>query len=300
MFIRQFSYLVALAREKHFARAAAACNVTQPTLSAGIQKLERELGLPVIERGHHFIGLTPEGERVLNWARRIIADFDGLKQDLANFGQGLSGTLRLGAIPAALPTVSLLTGPFCARHPGVAVQVQSMTSIAIQRDLDTFDLDAGLTYLENEPLNHVQRVPLYTERYMFVAKTELLKGIPAAMSWAEAATYPLCLLQPDMQNRRIINQIFQEIGIRPKPRIETNSYDGILAHVRHGAYCSILPHPHCQSFSPAEGISTLPLVDPIRTQSIGLVTADRDPLLPVTAAFMHFAAGLNLDHRYQG
>ncbi|HVJ42695.1 MAG TPA: LysR family transcriptional regulator [Dongiaceae bacterium] len=295
MFIRQFSYLVALAREKHFARAAAACNVTQPTLSAGIQKLERELGLPMIERGHHFIGLTPEGERVLKWAQRIIADFDGLKQDLTNAGQGLSGVLRLGAIPAALPAISLLTGPFCARNPGVAIQVQSMTSIAIQRSLDSFDLDAGLTYLENEPLNHVQRLPLYTERYMFVAKTAFLGDVPETMSWAEAATYPLCLLQPDMQNRRIINQIFREIGIQPRPRIETNSYDGILAHVRHGAYCSILPHPHCQSFGPAEKISTIPLVDPIHTQSIGLVAADRDPLLPVIAAFLHFAAELNLD-----
>jgi len=296
MFIRQFSYLVALAREKHFARAAAACNVTQPTLSAGIQKLERELGLPVIERGHHFVGLTPEGERVLNWARRIIADFDGLKQDLANFGHGLSGTLRFGAIPAALPSVSMLTGPFCARHPGVAVQVHSMTSIAIQRGLDNFDLDAGLTYLENEPLKHVRRLPLYTERYVFVAKSSLLSGDRSRITWAEAATYPLCLLQPDMQNRRIINQIFQEIGITPAPRIETNTYDGILSHVRHGAYCSILPHPHTNSFSPGDGISVLPLIDPIRTQSIGLVAADRDPLLPVTAAFMHFAAGLQLDH----
>lgn len=295
MFIRQFWYLVALAREKHFARAAAACNVTQPTLSAGIQKLERELGLPIIERGHHFIGLTPEGQRVLNWARRIIADFDGMKQDLANFGHGLSGTLRLGAIPAALPAVSLLTGPFCARHPGIAIQVQSMTSISIERGLSSFDLDAGLTYLENEPINHVQRLPLYMERYMFVARSELLGDPPHAMTWTQAATYPLCLLQPDMQNRRIINQIFDEIGIRPQPRIETNSYDGILAHVRHGAYCSILPHPHCQSFGPADGIITLPLIDPIRTQSIGLVAGDRDPLLPVTAAFLHFAAELNLD-----
>ena len=299
MFIRQFSYLVALAREKHFARAAAACNVTQPTLSAGIQKLERELGLPVIERGHQFIGLTPEGERVLNWAHRIIADFDGLRQDLANFGKGLAGTLRLGVIPAALPAVSLLTGPFSARHAGVTVQVQALTSIAIQRGLDSFDIDAGLTYLENEPLSQVRRLPLYTEHYLFVAKETLLRsgghGARASLSWREAAGYPLCLLGSDMQNRRIINHILGGIGIAVLPRIETNSFDGIAAHLRHGDCGSILPHSYCKTFGAADGMRAIPLVDPVRTQMVGLVIADREPLPPVAEAFLHFAATLQLD-----
>jgi DNA-binding transcriptional LysR family regulator len=295
MFVRQFSYLVALAREKHFARAAAACNVTQPTLSAGIQKLEKELGLPVIERGHQFLGLTPEGERVLNWAHRIIADFDGLKQDLANFGKGLTGTLKLGAIPSALPFISLLTGPFCIRHPGVTVQVQSLTSIAIQRGLDAFEIDAGLTYLENEPLKNVRRMPLYIEQYVFITRQGSSLTERTSLSWAEAATYSLCLLTPDMQNRRIINQIFQEIGITPVPRLETNSFDGIASHVRHGDWCSILPRSYFCVGGMFDGIHAIPLVEPIRTQEIGLVTTDRDPLPPVTDAFLHFAAGLNLE-----
>ena len=296
MFVRQFTYLVALAREKHFARAAAACNVTQPTLSAGIQKLERELGMPVIERGHQVLGLTPEGERVLNWAHRIIADFDGLKQDLANFGKGLSGTLKLGAIPAALPSVSLLTGPFCARHPGVTVQVQSLTSIAIQRGLDSFEIDAGLTYLENEPLKNVRRMPLYTEQYVFVTRAGSPVSTRPTISWAEAATHPLCLLTQDMQNRRIINQIFQEIGITPIPRLETNSFDGIASHVRHGDWCSILPHTYFRVFGMFDGIHAIPLIEPVRTQAIGLVTTDRDPSPPVTDAFLHFVTSLDLDH----
>ena len=74
MVIRQLAYLVALARERHFGRAAAACNVTQPTLSAGIRHLENELGVPLVERSQRFQGLTAEGERVLTWAQRIIAD----------------------------------------------------------------------------------------------------------------------------------------------------------------------------------------------------------------------------------
>ncbi len=62
MVIRQFEYLVALAREQHFGRAAEACHVTQPTLSAAIRQLEEELGAPIIERGHRYLGLTRAGQ----------------------------------------------------------------------------------------------------------------------------------------------------------------------------------------------------------------------------------------------
>src|SRR5436189_5898554 len=78
MDIRQLQYLAALAREKHFTRAAQACNITQPTLSGRIRQLEQELGVPIVERGQRYIGLTPEGERVLKWAHLILDNWQSL------------------------------------------------------------------------------------------------------------------------------------------------------------------------------------------------------------------------------
>ena len=126
--IRQLAYLVAVARERHFGRAAAACGVSQPTLSAGLRRLEGELGVPLVRRGRRYEGLTPEGERVLAWAHRILADCEGLDGELGAMRQGLSGRLRLGAIPTSLSSVSLLAAPLCARHPGVAVSVHSRSA----------------------------------------------------------------------------------------------------------------------------------------------------------------------------
>ena len=83
MDIRQLQYLAALAREKHFTRAAKACNVTQPTLSGRIRQLEQELGVPIVERGQRFHGLTPEGERVLKWAHAILDNWGSLQQEIA-------------------------------------------------------------------------------------------------------------------------------------------------------------------------------------------------------------------------
>ena len=71
--LRELEYLAALARERHFGRAAAACHVSQPSLSAAVRRLEHDLGVSIVQRGRRFAGLTPEGERVLLWAHRILA-----------------------------------------------------------------------------------------------------------------------------------------------------------------------------------------------------------------------------------
>src|SRR5258707_2384215 len=76
--IRQLEYLVALARERHFGRAAALCHVSQPTLSGAIGKLETNLGVMIVLRGRRFEGFTDEGTRIVAWAHRILAERDTL------------------------------------------------------------------------------------------------------------------------------------------------------------------------------------------------------------------------------
>lgn len=112
MLVRQLSYFVTLARERHFARAAEACNIAQPTLSAAIRKLEEDLDAQLVVRSHKFVGLTPEGEKLLIWGRQILTDYNSLREDLSGLRSGLTGTLRLGVIPAAMPMVALLSASF--------------------------------------------------------------------------------------------------------------------------------------------------------------------------------------------
>ena len=114
MLIRHLSYFVTLAREKHYARAAEICNIAQPTLSAAIRKLEEDLQVVLVIRGHRFMGLTPDGEKVLQWGRRILSDYDSLREGLSGSPSGLSGTLELGAVPAAMPALPFLTQIFAA------------------------------------------------------------------------------------------------------------------------------------------------------------------------------------------
>src|ERR1700761_8540111 len=167
MLLRHLRYFAVLAREKHFARAAEICNISQPTLSGGVAALEEELGVRLVIRGRRFLDLTPEGRVALDWAHRLLANEENLRHGLEKLRGGLQGALRLGVIPAAMPIVGLLTDTFSAAHPAVTIEIRSMTSKSIQAALDAFELDAGLTYLDNEPLAHVRRLPLYHERYLF-------------------------------------------------------------------------------------------------------------------------------------
>jgi DNA-binding transcriptional LysR family regulator len=299
LLIRQFQYLVALARERHFARAAAACHVTQPTLSSGIKQLEESLGVLVVERGQRFRGLTPEGERVLAWARRITADVQSLRQDVDATRGELSGRLRVGVVPSALPMIAMLTAPFAERYPGTSITVTSLTSSALERALEEFEIDAGVTYLEDEPLGRVEVVPLYHERYVLVTPARSSIGARAreTVTWHEAASLPLCLLTTDMRHRRIIDGHFREAGVTPAPRVEADSMEAVCAHVRHGMLSGVLPQAALTILgnTPGPTLRVIPLTEPAASHAVGLVTLDRDPPTPIAAAFRQIAREMDIE-----
>jgi len=100
--IVKLEFFIALAHERHFGRAAGVCGVTQPTLSAGIKQLEESFGVLLVNRGSRFVGLTAEGERALEWARRIVADTRAMRDEIRSLNEGLVGHLRIAAVPTAL------------------------------------------------------------------------------------------------------------------------------------------------------------------------------------------------------
>src|SRR5690349_16465672 len=104
--IDKLDFLLALARERHFGRAAESCGVTRPTRSAGVKQLEGTLGVLLVSRGSRFQSFTPEGERVLAWSRRIVADSRAMRQEINSLRHGLNGRLRISAIPTALGMVA--------------------------------------------------------------------------------------------------------------------------------------------------------------------------------------------------
>lgn len=293
MLFRQLEYLVALARERHFARAAQSCSVSQPALSEAIRKLEEELDVPLVRRGRSYQGLTPEGERIVLRAQRILADRDALRDEVGALRSGLTGRLRIGSVPTASGAAALLTSPFCAAHPLATVELLTdLRSTDMERRLRTFELDAGITYLTDELGDGFQTVPLYQERHVLLTSTvDDLAGRPTA-TWAEASRLPLCLLAPSMQGRRVIDEVFAEAGLRPEPRVETDSVAALFAQVRTGRWASIVPYAWLHVFGVPRGMRAVPLVEPSRSVPIGLVISDREPASVMARALARTARQL--------
>ena len=284
--IDKLDFLLALAREKHFGRAAEACGVTQPTLSAGVKQIEKQMGVLLVNRGSRFKGFTPEGQRVLDWARRIVGDSRAMREEINSLRHGLTGQLRIAAIPTALAMVAALTTPYRGRHPNVQFTIWSRNSMEILDLLENLEIDAGLTYLGNEPLGRVNTVPLYHERYRLLTSADAPLGNRETVTWAEVAQVPLCLLTPDMQNRRIIDRLLQGAGAESRPTLESDSMILLFSHVRTGRWASVMPAKLAETLGLTDTLRAIPITQPEAVQSIGLVVPAREPMTPATAALV--------------
>jgi DNA-binding transcriptional LysR family regulator len=287
--IDKLELLLALAKERHFGRAAEACGVTQPTMSISIKQLEELLGVMLVQRGSRFLGFTPEGERTLDWARRIVADTRAMKQEINTLKDGLSGELRIAAIPTVLGMVASLTTPFRARYPNVRFSILSCTSSEVLGLLENLEADAGLTYIENEPLGKVRSIPLYQESYRLITSPDGMFGDRDQVTWKEVGQVPLCLLTPNMQNRRIIDRALREAGTEAQPTLTSNSIIVLYTHVKTGRWASVMPAKLAETLGLGDGVRTIPIVDPVVSYSIGLVVSPREPYTPQVAALMQTA-----------
>jgi len=287
--IDKLEFFIALARAKHFGRAAEECGVSQPSLSAAIRQLEDQLGVVLVVRSARYQGLTPEGQRVLEWARRIVGDTRTMREEMRAARRGLAGHIRLAVIPTALAMVPRLTESFQARHPDVTFSVTSRTSLQVLSQIENLEIDAGISYLDNEPLGRVTTVPLYSERYHLIAAAGTPLADQESVTWQQVSSLRLCLLTPDMQNRRIINRHMAEAGVEAKPTLESNSMIVLFSHIRTGQWASIMPRNLAESFGFPRQIRIIPITDPDPEHLVGLIATHREPHTPLVSALLHEA-----------
>lgn len=287
--IDKLELLLALGRERHFGRAAEACGVTQPTMSTSLKQLEEFLGVLLVQRGSRFQGFTPEGERALEWARRIVGDSRAMRADINGLKNRLTGELRIAAIPTVLGMVASLTTPFHQRHPDVRFRVVSCTSTSVLGLLENLEVDAGLTYIENEPLGKVRAIPLYNESYRLLTAPDSKFGDRDEVTWEEVGQVPLCLLTSDMQNRRIIDRALRSAGTEAMPMLTSNSIIVLYTHVKTGRWSSVMPAKLAQTLGLSESIRLIPIVDPVVNYGVGLVVPKREPMTPLVSTLVQIA-----------
>jgi DNA-binding transcriptional LysR family regulator len=291
--LEKLEFMIALAREQHFGRAAESCGVAQPTLSLGIQSLEQMLNVPLVKRSSRFQGFTPEGERVLIWARRLVGDARAMRQDILGFRTGVEAHLRLAAIPSSMALVAKLTVPFQARHSNIRMTVLGRSSNTLLELLRHREIDVGVTYLSNEPIGDVVSVPLYREQFLLLTTPDGPLGYADRVTWQQVAELPLCLFGRDLQNRRIIDSILRQVGAEPTPLMETDSVAALVAYVQLGGMASIVPNSALASVDQGERLRAIPIVEPEISHTIGLVVSDRFPIQPAVSALIDEARAVS-------
>lgn len=295
MFLRQFRYLVAVIEDQHFGRAAARCNVTQPSLSSGIKQLELELGVPIFLRGRgkRFHGLTVEGEKVARMARLILAHCDSIQTEIDALQSNLRGNLRVGVMPSMSPVLPVVLSKVRAKHPGLRVDAQFIGYESMKIGLDNFSLDVAITYMDSPDLGRRQALPMFTERLgLLVPDTGEFEG-RTSITWKEAAELPLAMLRPTMQERQFSDRAFAAVGAKPVPRVQSESILHLMFQVQHTELCTIIPMHFTRMPGLHPGTKALDLVEPVISQEVGLFWAEDSAMLPMASAVVDAVKELN-------
>ena len=287
MFFRQLQYLVALAHEEHFGRAAARCNVSQPSLSSAIKQLEQTLGVPIVLRGRRFLGFTTEGKRIIEWAERVISQRDAMLVELSGMRENFEGRLRLGAMPNSSPVLPLFSQLLSRKHPGVEVDIRFLGIEQTKLGLSNFSLDVGITYLKQGELGGLHSMPIYVERLsLLVPDVEEYRDL-SVITWKDAAKLPLCLLDKSMHERKIVDDAFARLGLAPKPMVTaSDSILNLIFHVMFAGLVTVIPKHFVRMPGKFPGVRAIDLIEPEISQEVGLVWSPNEPMMPMATVMI--------------
>lgn len=284
--LKKLEMFIAVAKEEHFGRAADSLNITQPNLSAGIKQLEDQLGVQLIFRSARFDSLTPEGHRVLKWARKIVGDTRQLKEEMRIRRHGLSGQVRIAVIPTALTWAANLTARFSEKHPKVRFTIISQTSVEVHAMIENHSVDVGISYLDDQLGKKMCSEALYRECYMLICHKDSPFSKLESINWAELSGEKLCLLMSNMQNRRIIDRCFDAAHVSPEVWIESNSTVVLTNNVLKGGWLTVLPSDLAEFLCQGKPLKTVPIEQSGPDHTVGLVAPFRETQTPVLNEIM--------------
>ena len=241
MDIKQLKFLVALDETRHFGQAATRCHVTQPTLSMRLRSLEDELELPLVSRGQRFEGFTEPGQRVLAWARSVLAAYDGLQAEAAACRGSLVGTLRLGVVPLSSFDPLPLLRRLHDKHPSLRFELSALSSEQILDQLASNRLDLGVSFLDRLNAEHFDALPLAETRMGLLYDQRHFDFGETPLSWEALIELPLGLLSSGMHFRQSIDHGFRSRGLMPSPLLQTDAVHQLLQAVHGGFCCAIMP-----------------------------------------------------------
>ena len=288
MELRQLRYLVALAEERHFTRAAARLHVAQPALSQQVRRLEDELGLPLVDRTTRRVALTEAGEVLVDRARRALAEVDAARAELADLAGVRSGHVVIGAMQSLGPfDLSALLAAFHARHPGVDLTVREEVSDELVGLLRADAVDVALLSLA-EWMEHagLEAQPLVTEPLVVLVPPAHRLAGRASLALEELQGERFITYREGASLRRIVLDAARAAGYDPQIAFETNNISRARAMAARGLGVTIVPESDTGA---GPEVAAIPLDRPALTRDITLVWRRDRRHTPAARAFLELA-----------
>jgi len=276
MDIKQLKFLIALDQTRHFGQAAALCLITQPTLSMRLRNLEEELDLVLVERGQRFEGFTEAGERILAWARTLLAAHDGLQAEAASCRGQVVGSLRLGSVPLASFNPMALLLPLREKFPELQFQLSSSTSEQIVDGLSRNQLDLGICYLDQVNSSFFDVIELGTTTMGLLHDTRHYQFEQSELAWDELGDLPLGLLSKGMHYRQSLDLSFRSRGLAPLAVLESDSTFQLIQAITSGMCCAVMPL-NCGLEDLSEHMRITPISEASVLSPVGLLLRRSEP-----------------------
>ncbi len=288
MELRQLRYLVALADELNFTRAAARELVAQPALSQQVRRLEDEVGLALVERTTRHVSLTEAGEVLVARARRVLTELDAAGTELQALRGMDIGHVTIGAMHTMGPVdLSLVVALFRDRHPNVSLRVceQSSEEMAEMLRVDELDL-AFLSVTERIESHGLGLHQLVSEALVVMLPLDHpLRGRQVRM--AELSDEQFISFRPGARLRELLFAAGREAGFEPRVTLESNESERVRRLVARGLGVAILPRSDAER--PGADVAVAPLVEPTLRRDITLAWREGRRLAPAAGAFLDLA-----------
>jgi DNA-binding transcriptional LysR family regulator len=285
MDLRQLRYLVALAEERHFTRAAAREHIAQPALSQQIRRLEREVGLALVERTTRRVALTEAGEVLVARARRVLAEIEAASAELQSLSGVHTGHVHVGTIHTMGPLdVSIPLGLFKQRHPGVEITIRDQSSEELAEMLRVDELDlAFLSVTERIESHGLGLHQLVSEELVAVLPLDHPLGRRRRLRMAELADERFITFREGARLRELLTAAGHEAGFEPEVALESNESHLIRRLVARGLGVAVLPRSDAEVAGAQVTVATL--TEPALTRDITLAWREGRRHTPAAAEF---------------
>ena len=286
MNLRQLRYLVALADERHFTRAAAREHVAQPALSQQIRSLEAEVGMALVERTTRKVAMTQAGDMLVARARRALAEIDAGQAELQSLAGVKAGRLSVGALHTMGPVdLSLLLATFHKRHPAVELTVREQSSEELAGMLRDDEIDlAFLSVTERIQSRGLALRPLVSEELVVVLPADHPLSASTRLRLRDLERESFISFREGARLRELLVSSAQRAGFAPRIALESNESRRIRSLVSRGLGVAILPRS--DAADPGAVVAVCDLVEPSLTRDITLASrAERRPS-PAAEAFV--------------